>query len=244
MATQVYKTLAKIVGAALLIIGVALVAGGLYAHSFVRQQLADQMITMPAEQAIDAQLQSGRIAEEDAEALRPHAGEMMTTGPQAEAFADHYIRAHMRAGAQAAGIPDEQASYSGIGALVTEKTNAFKEELAADPANANLSPDEITALAEQEIADPATDYPAAQEIAALQDLRMGTFLDGNTLRGMLLNAYGWWLIGTIAQVAGGVLIVVGIGLLILGFTLKPKTAPGEPTGGSPVRASEGAVRAG
>lgn len=239
MATQVYKTLAKIVGAVLLLVGVALVAGGLYAHSFVRQQLADQMITMPSEQAIDGQVQSGRISEEDAAALRPHAGEMMTTGPQAEAFADHYIRAHMRAGAKAAGIPDDQASYSGIGALVTEKTAAFQEELAAEPANANLSDEQIAALAEQEIADPATQYPAAREIAQLQELRMGTFLDGNTLRGMLLNAYGWWLVGTIAQVGGAVLIVVGIGLLILGFVLKPRTGTAEAaTGGSTVRTTQ------
>ncbi len=51
---------------------------------------------------------------------------------------------------------------------------------------------------------------------------METFLDGNTLRGMLLNAYGWWLVGTI-EVAGWVLIVAGVALLALGFVvLKPK----------------------
>ena len=37
---------------------------------------------------------------------------------------------------------------------------------------------------------------------------------GESLRGMLLNAYGWWLVGTIAQAAGWALIVVGVALTI------------------------------
>ena len=52
---------------------------------------------------------------------------------------------------------------------------------------------------------------------------MDTFLDGNTLRGMLLNAYGWWLVGTIAQAAGWALIVVGVALTAFGFIFKGKS---------------------
>ena len=76
-------------------------------------------------------------------------------------------------------------------------------------------------------ANPATDFSLAKEIKSLQDLRTSTFLDGNTLRGMLLNAYGWWLVGTIALVAGWTLIVVGVGLLALGLVLKPRASTGD-----------------
>lgn len=222
MATQVYKTLSRIVGAVLLVLGVAALFGANFAHGFVSDQLEQQAISMPAEQAIDAQVTSGRISEDDAKALRPFAGEIMSTGPQAQAFADHYIAAHMKAAAKGAGVPDDKASYSGIGSLVTEKTNALKAELKALPENSNKSEQELTGLANAEIANPGSEYQTAKDAAKLQALRMDTFLDGNTLRGMLLNAYGWWLVGTIAQAAGWVLIVVGAGLLALGFVLKPK----------------------
>lgn len=222
MATQVYKTLAKIVGAVLLVVGVAALFGANFAHSFVSSQLEDQAITMPTEQAIDGQVESGRISEEDAKALRPFAGETMSTGPHAQAFADHYILAHMKAGAKAAGVPDDKANYSGLGALVTEKTNALKEELKALPENASKSDQEIAALAAAEIANPKSEYQNAKDAAAFQKMRMETFLDGNTLRGMLLNAYGWWLVGSIAQFAGIALLVLGVALLGLGFVLKPK----------------------
>lgn len=225
MATQVYRTLAKIVGAVLLLVGIAALVGANFAHGFVSEQLADQAIAMPSNESIDAQVESGRITEADAAALRPFAGQKMDSGVQARAFSDHYIAAHMKAAAKGAGVPDERASYSGIGELVTEKTTALKAELKALPENAGKSDAEIAALANREIANPSTTFDNAKQAAALQKLRLDTFLDGNTLRGMLLNAYGWWLVGTIARFAGWALIVVGVALLGLGFALKPKAVP-------------------
>ena len=222
MAIQVYKTLAKIVGAVLLVVGIAAMFGANFAHGFVSDQLAQQAITMPTAEAIDGQVESGRISETDAEALRPFAGEQMTTGPQARAFADHYIHAHMLAGAKAAGVPDDKANYSGIGSLVTSKTAELREQLKAEPDNANKTDQEIAALAVAEIANPKTENALAKEIASLTKLRMETFLDGNTLRGMLLNAYGWWLVGTIALFASIALIVIGLGLLAFGFLFKQR----------------------
>ncbi|WIY83599.1 hypothetical protein [Propionimicrobium sp. PCR01-08-3] len=224
MATQVYKTLSKIVGVVLLVLGIAALVGGNFAHSYVSEQLADQNITMATDESIDGQLKAGRISEDDAAALRKYAGQEMLTGPQAETFANHYIHAHMAAAAKAAGVPDDQANYSAIGSLVTQYTNDLQEELKALPENADKSDAEIAALADEEIANPNTTYENAKQAATLQELRMDTFLDGNTLRGMLLNAYGWWLVGTIAQAAGWALIVIGIALGAFGFILKDKTA--------------------
>ena len=84
-----------LVGAVVVVVLLAAGAGLAYASSFigqqVRDQLAEQSITMPT--ADDY----GKLAAADQAALKPFAGKPMTTGAQAEAFANHYIRAHMDA---------------------------------------------------------------------------------------------------------------------------------------------------
>ncbi|MDK9344810.1 hypothetical protein FAM22021_001610 [Propionibacterium freudenreichii] len=45
----------------------------------------------------------------------------------------------------------------------------------------------------------------------------GTLLNGETLRGMLLTSYAFWLIGTIAVFAGWALVAIGIVLAMVGF---------------------------
>ncbi len=74
---------------------VLLVAGGMltWASSFinsnVEQQLTDQDITMPVEAAMEG------LSQVDKDALMPFAGQQMTTGAAARAYADHFILAHM-----------------------------------------------------------------------------------------------------------------------------------------------------
>jgi hypothetical protein len=74
---------------------VLLVAGGLlaWANAFigdqVHQQLSAQAITMPSGDALAA------LPTADANALRPYAGSPLDTGPEAKAFANHYILVHM-----------------------------------------------------------------------------------------------------------------------------------------------------
>lgn len=77
METKVYKNLAKIFGIILAVVGIAALIGANFAKGFIAEQLGDQHITMPDEEGINGQLESGRISEEDAEALRPFAGEEM-----------------------------------------------------------------------------------------------------------------------------------------------------------------------
>ena len=82
--------------AGLLLVAVLLVAGGLltWASSFVGSQVHDQLseqhITMPTSQTGLAQLPAG-----DRAALQKYAGQQLTTGPQAKAYANHFIRVHM-----------------------------------------------------------------------------------------------------------------------------------------------------
>lgn len=55
-----------------------------------------------------------------------------------------------------------------------------------------------------------------EEIAKLQKIRDSLF-QGDTLRGILLSAYGWWLVGSIAMWAGIAMAILGVILAILGF---------------------------
>jgi hypothetical protein len=82
-------------GAGFLLAVVLLVAAGLltWAHVFIGDQVHDQLamqgITMPAKDALETPAQHA--------ALDQYAGQQLTTGPQAKAFADHYILVHMNA---------------------------------------------------------------------------------------------------------------------------------------------------
>ena len=79
----------------LALVALLLVAGGLltWAHSFIGDQVHSQLtmqgITMPAGDALSG------LPKADAQALQQYAGSPMDTGPEAKAFADHYILAHM-----------------------------------------------------------------------------------------------------------------------------------------------------
>ena len=74
---------------------VLLVAGGLltWANAFIGDQVHDQLsmqgITMPEGEALAS------LPKADANALKPYAGSKLDTGPEAKAFADHYILVHM-----------------------------------------------------------------------------------------------------------------------------------------------------
>jgi len=78
-----------------LIAAVLLVAGGLltWAHSFVdnqvRAQLSQQQIFFP--KAGDPQLKEAEIGPY----LTKYAGQQLTNGAQAEAYADHFIKVHL-----------------------------------------------------------------------------------------------------------------------------------------------------
>jgi len=76
---------------------VLIVAGGLltWANTFIGDQVKDQLvmqdITMPTDEAI------AEMSDADRKALEPYAGSVLDTGPEAKAFADHYILVHMNA---------------------------------------------------------------------------------------------------------------------------------------------------
>lgn len=170
------KTLDKLISwTGITVAVVLLLAGGLltYAHSFisdqVEQQLSQQDITMPGAEALETQAQK--------DALLQYAGQKMTTGDQAKAFADSYILVHMNAASKGRTYEDVSGEF-----LTLSK-------------------------------DPNADQA---KVAQLGQLRQTLFM-GNTLRGLLLNAYAFGTMGTIALYAAIAAFASGALLLVLGL---------------------------
>jgi hypothetical protein len=79
---------------------------------------------------------------------------------------------------------------------------------------------ETSAAARQEGLDP--------DVAAELQGKADTLFKGETLRSILLNAYGWWTVATIALWAGFAMVIAGVilGILaILGFRHARKVSP-------------------
>ena len=124
----------------------------------------------------------------------------------------------MKVAAAQAGVPEAQATYAGVGDLAAARTRELKNELRA--VHPGLGPGEIAGLAKAEIGDPDTEFETAREVAALNKLQAENFFMGNAIRGMLLNGYGWWLVGQVARVAG--LACVTVGAVLAGFGFAPR----------------------
>jgi hypothetical protein len=135
-----------------------------YAYSNVTSQLSMQQITMPGGAALKG------LTPADVTALSPYAGQQMTTGAQAEAYADHFIARH---------IAEMGMTYSQASAKC-RATPPDKQACALEP----------------------------------------TIFQGTTLRGMLLEAWGFSQLADQAAIFswvafGGVVLLVGL----LGFEL-------------------------
>jgi hypothetical protein len=161
------RTLDALMSMAGLTLAVVLaVAGGLlfWAHSFtsdqVTTQLSSQQIYFPAKS--DAAIKDPAIKPY----LTKYAGQQLTTGAQAKAYADHFIAVHIK-------------------------------EMTQDQTYAQLS---AKAMAN----------PKDEKTAAL----VATVFKGETLRGLLLNAYAFGTIGTIA-LYGAIAAFGGAALMLL-----------------------------
>lgn len=157
-----------IVAAVLLIAGGLLVWASSFATTNVHDQLAAQQITMPAEEALTTPEMKANLSQ--------YAGQQMTTGEQAKAYADYYILAHM--------------NESSDGRTYSQVSGEYMQALKADP--------------------------TSQETQDLGQLRQTLFM-GSTLRGMLLNAYAFGVIGTIAMWAAIAAFAGAIVMLVLGL---------------------------
>jgi hypothetical protein len=177
MRRRTFDALATTAG--LLIAGLMLVAGGLltWGHNVVTSEVHNQLA---AQKIVFPPASSAAVAGAQFAPMRQYGGQLMTTGAQAQVYADHFIAIHLTeiGGGQ---------TYSQLSAKAL-----------AQPKNAAL---------------------AAQ---------VQTMFRGETLRGLLLNAYAFW---TIAQIMlwAAIAAFAGAGLLILlaifGFVHLRRTAP-------------------
>lgn len=174
-----------------LLIGVGIVAtvvfaaaGGLlmwganFSDDYVHDELSAQNIFFPDEAS---------LREEGRDDLVKYAGEQLTTGKQAEAYAS-FIGGHLE------NIADGK-TYSEMGTVVNEAEAALEEAEAAGAPAA-----EITEL--------------EGEVAKANGQRDSLF-KGETLRGLLLSSYAWATIGTIAGIAMWVAFAAAVLMLIL-----------------------------
>jgi hypothetical protein len=178
----------RLVSATGAIVGVVLLAAAallFFAHSYIHGQVSDQLkeqqIGFPAagSEAITS------LPAADQKEISKYAGQTMETGAQAKAFADHYIKVHLRE------VADGQ-SYA-------------------------------------QVSGKALANPDDQKLAG----QVQTLFRGETLRGLLLNAYAFDTMATVAFIAAWISVVAGVLLLLLatlGFrhARTAATAPAEP----------------
>lgn len=112
-----------------LLLAVALlVAGGLatFAYFYIGNQVETQFgmqgITMPEGQALQS------VPQADRDALTPYAGSPLDTGPEARAYADHYILAHMNEAS--GGKTYEEVSGQFVAMSDEEKASSEGQQLA------------------------------------------------------------------------------------------------------------------
>jgi|ERR1019366_74547 hypothetical protein len=164
MTRKTFDILTSAVGLALAV--VLLVAGGLalWGHNYisneVHSQLASQKIVFPASN-------SPSVKAPEFAAMRQYGGQQLTTGAQAEVYADHFIANHLNE--ISGGLTYSQLSAKAM----------------AQPTNVKL----------------------AGQVA--------TVFKGTTLRGLLLNAYAFGTVATLAGIAAVVAFSGGFVLLVL-----------------------------
>jgi hypothetical protein len=193
----------------LLVLGLVMTSNADFADGYVEDQLSEQHITFPAADAL--------TDEEAASAcLVRYAGKSLTTGKQAECYANDFIGLHLRAVADGRTYADLGEPQSALRAQVAAA------EAAGDPALASLQ----------------------EDLAALSAQRE-TLFKGETLRGLLLTSFGFGEFGvkggqvaTVAYVVAGLLALLSLaGLLHAARTPSTQAfAPAEP---APVAGSDG-----
>ncbi len=115
--------------------------------------------------------------------IRDQAGNQVTDGNQARIYANDFLGEHLQG--VAGGL-----TYSTIGPKISD-------------ANAQLAATSKT----------DSNYARLQAQVATLNSQRDTLFKGETLRSMLLNAYGWWTVGVYTTYAGIALMLVALGVL-------------------------------
>ena len=179
----------------LLVLGLVMTSNASFAKGYVKDQLSQQHITFKTADTLTPE-------EAQSTCLVQYAGQDLTTGKQAECYANDFIGLHVKATANGQTYADLGAPQSAL------KAQVAAAQKANDPA--------VTALQKQ-----LTDITAQRE----------TVFKGETLRGLLLTSYGFSVFGvkgeqvaTVAYIAAALLALLAMAGFVHAFrTSKEET---------------------
>jgi len=173
----IFSTGGLILAVLALVLAIVLQAQANFADDYVRDQLsAQQIVFTPVERLNDEERQ--------ATCLVTYAGQTLSTGPQAECYANEYIGLHL-----------------------TETNDGKTYAQTSTEARA------AAAAADQAVEDGAPD-PELEDQAEEVNAKVQTLFRGETLRGLLLTSYGFSIFGERAQQAAWVAFGVAFVLLL------------------------------
>jgi hypothetical protein len=165
----------------LLVAGIVLTSNANFANDYVKTQLSAQNITFKAAATLTEE-------EKKSACLVKYAGQKLTTGKQAECYANEFIGLHLKSTAGG-------KTYAELGAVQTGlRTQVAEAQKNNDPQLADLQKQLTQATADRE-----------------------TVFKGETLRGLLLTSYGFSEFGTKAAQAATVAYLAAALLALLGI---------------------------
>lgn len=170
---------------AIMVVVLAAASGfALYIGNFTTNQIHEELVGQQISFPTTTALAADPRSSEYPQDFKQYAGQALDTGDKARAYANGYLGVHLNE--TAGGL-----TYSTIGGKISELNGYIAKTPTTDPNYKNLQ----------------------NEVAILQGQRT-TLFQGETLRSMLLNAYGWWTIGTYTTYAGYGLMLAA--LVVLG----------------------------
>jgi hypothetical protein len=179
---------AVVLAGLLLVAGLVLTSNANFANDYVKTQLAEQNIVFKSADTLTAE-------ERESACLVKYAGQKLTTGKQAECYANEFIGLHLKSTAGG-------RTYAELGNVQTElRAKVAAAQKANDPALADLQK-QLTEVGQQR----------------------ETVFKGETLRGLLLTSYGFSEFGvkagqaaTVAYLAAALLVLLGIAGFVHAF---------------------------
>ena len=178
-----------------LALAVALVAvGGImrndanFAKEYVARQLGEQRISFKPADALTE-------AERQRPCLVAYAGQPLTTGKQAECYANNFIGVHLKS------VADGKTFSEMREVQTTLRADLARAQAAGDPAAADLQ----------------------RQLAEMTGKR-STLFEGETVRGLLLTSFGFSTLGGKADLASRVAFLASGALLILSVAVLARGA--------------------
>lgn len=173
----IFSAGAIVLAGLLLVLGLVLQNQANFAKDYVHDQLSAQKITFTPASAL--------AADENDPCLKEHAGQLLTSGSQAQCYANHYIGVHL--------------THINDGKTYSETSNEARAlQAKADAATKAGAPDAAALTAQAKAADGKTQ----------------TLFRGETLRGLLLTSYGFSIFGERAHQAALVCFAVALVLFL------------------------------